>query len=84
MTLDAFFVCYRDNYAPTFCYSFNFVSKERNSSRITLILEGVSLCNFYSERSKHFFLYSVIHNSIAPSKELCSKRSLGEVGVSLP
>ena len=28
--------------------------------------------------------YSVIHNSIAPSKELCSKMALGEVGVSLP
>ena len=29
-------------------------------------------------------VYSVIHNSIAPSKELCSKMALGEVGVSLP
>ena len=28
--------------------------------------------------------YSVIHNSIAPSKELCSKMAQGEVGVSLP
>ena len=28
--------------------------------------------------------YSVIHNSIAPSKELCSKMALGEVGVSFP
>ena len=28
--------------------------------------------------------YSVIHNFIAPSKELCSKMALGEVGVSLP
>ena len=28
--------------------------------------------------------YSVIHNSIAPSKELCSKMALEEVGVSLP
>ena len=28
--------------------------------------------------------YSVIHNSIAPSKELCSKMALGEVGLSLP
>ena len=28
--------------------------------------------------------YSVIHNSIAPSKELCSKLDLGEVGVPLP
>ena len=27
--------------------------------------------------------YSVIHNSIAPSKELCSKMAIGEVGVSL-
>ena len=26
-------------------------------------------------------LYSVIHNSIAPSKELCSKMALGEEGV---
>ena len=30
------------------------------------------------------FMYRVIHNSIAPSKELCSKMALGEVGVSLP
>ena len=30
------------------------------------------------------YSYSVIHNSIAPSKELCSKMALGEVGVSLP
>ena len=29
-------------------------------------------------------MYSVTHNSIAPSKELCSKIALGEVGVSLP
>ena len=29
-------------------------------------------------------IYSVIHNSIAPSKELCSKMALEEVGVSLP
>ena len=36
-------------------------------------------------RSKTLLLkYSVIHNSIAPSKELCSKMTLGEVGVSLP
>ena len=28
--------------------------------------------------------YSDIHKSIAPSKELCSKMALGEVGVSLP
>ena len=28
--------------------------------------------------------YSVIHISIAPRKELCSKMALGEVGVSLP
>ena len=28
--------------------------------------------------------YSVIHNSIAPSKGLCSKMALGEVGLSLP
>ena len=28
--------------------------------------------------------YSVIHNSIAPNKELCSKIVLGEVGVWLP
>ena len=28
--------------------------------------------------------YSVIHNSIAPSKEICSKVALGEVAVSLP
>ena len=34
--------------------------------------------------SKMFFWYSVIHNSIAPSKELCSKMALGEVGLSLP
>ena len=26
-------------------------------------------------------IYSVIQNSIAPSKELCSKMALGEVGV---
>ena len=30
------------------------------------------------------YSYSVIHNSIAPIKELCSKMTLGEVGVSLP
>ena len=29
-------------------------------------------------------LYSVIHNSIAPSKELWGKMTLGEVGMSLP
>ena len=29
-------------------------------------------------------IYSVIHISIHPSKELCSKMVLGEVGVSLP
>ena len=28
--------------------------------------------------------YSVSHNFIYPSKELCSKMDLGEVGVSLP
>ena len=28
--------------------------------------------------------YSVIHISIHPSKELCSKMAPGEVGVSLP
>ena len=28
--------------------------------------------------------YSVSHNFIYPSKELCSKIALGEVGVSLP
>ena len=28
--------------------------------------------------------YSVSHNFIYPSKELCSKMALGEVGVSLP
>ena len=28
--------------------------------------------------------YSVIHNSISPSKELCSKMAPGEVGVSFP
>ena len=30
------------------------------------------------------FTYSVIHDSIAPRKELCSKMALGEVGMSLP
>ena len=29
-------------------------------------------------------IYSVIHNYIAPSKELCSKMAQREVGVSLP
>ena len=29
-------------------------------------------------------MYSVIHISIHPSKELCSKMAPGEVGVSLP
>ena len=28
-----------------------------------------------------FFMYSVIHNSIAPSKELCSKMALREVSL---
>ena len=32
----------------------------------------------------HLGLYSVIHISIPPIKELCSKMALGEVGVSLP
>ena len=37
------------------------------------------------ERSKALQVkYSVIHNSIAPNEELCSKMALGEVGVSLP
>ena len=35
-------------------------------------------------QKRHLIYYSGIHNSIAPSKELCSKRALGEVGVSLP
>ena len=29
-------------------------------------------------------VYSVSHNFVAPSKELCSKMALGEVEVSLP
>ena len=33
---------------------------------------------------KKLWLYSVIHNSIAPSKELCGKMALGEVEESLP
>ena len=44
-----------------------------------------------TEISRLFFItkylihnYSVIHNSIAPSKGLCSKMALGEVGMSLP
>ena len=32
----------------------------------------------------HFVAYSVSHNFIAPSKELCSIMALGKVGVSLP
>ena len=42
---------------------------------------------FYVSRfssGENWVKYSVIHNSIAPSKELCSKMALGEVGVSLP
>ena len=39
---------------------------------------------FLSEIYLDEFIYSVIHDSIAPSKELCSKMALGEVGVSLP
>ena len=33
---------------------------------------------------KNIFDYSVVHISIHPSKELCSKLAPGEVGVSLP
>ena len=40
--------------------------------------------NLMSLRQLLFSLYSVIHISIHPSKELCSKMAPGEVGVSLP
>ena len=37
-----------------------------------------------STKKKSDIIYSVIHISIHPSKELCSKMAPGEVGVSLP
>ena len=42
-----------------------------------------SLNNVPSSHVVHV-VYSVIYDSIAPSKELCNKMALGEVGVSLP
>ena len=37
-----------------------------------------------NNRAALITVYSVSHNFIAPSKELCSKMAQGEVGVSLP
>ena len=45
-------------------------------------ISTLNLCSTYLH-IYYLSTYSVIHNSIAPSKELCSKMALGEVGVSL-
>ena len=45
---------------------------------------GFSKLDCYIDLSIVIVLYSVIHISIHPSKELCGKMTLGEVGVSLP
>ena len=46
--------------------------------------EGQLVKTFGFGRPSVDHLYSVIHISIPPSKELCSKMAPGEVGVSLP
>ena len=49
------------------------------------IMDNSNTILFISALTEHFDpLYSVIHNSIAHSKELCSKIPPGEVGVSFP
>ena len=48
---------------------------------------GLYFCTFFGEFSSNKVdstMYSVIHISIPPIKELCSKMAPGEVGVSLP
>ena len=63
-----------NNYT-TVCSSDEIPTREVNQQQKTLL--GLSI-------SFWFFFYSVIHISIHPSKELCSKMAPGEVGVSLP
>ena len=45
-------------------------------------IENLQFCHHFFFQMREF--YSVIHFSIHPSKELCSKMAPGEVGVSLP
>ena len=49
---------------------------------VASIREGQCLASGFMKGN--FTNYSVIHISIHPSKELCSKMDPGEVGVSLP
>ena len=49
--------------------------------KLTLSFE---VCKSNFTRARVLLTYSVSHNFIAPSKELCIKMGLGEVGVSLP
>jgi hypothetical protein len=65
-----------------------------SSTTITSIIVAFSsICSISAIAIIHFFrdftalknkMYSVIHISTHPSKELCSKMALGEVGLSLP
>ena len=45
---------------------------------------GEFACDVIQSQSDGTIRYSVVHISIPPSKELCSKMAPGEVGVSLP
>ena len=67
------------------CTIIDLTEKTRETSvktpTTTTITSGVFR---FVENSKSNRMYSVIHISTHPSKELCSKMALGEVGVSLP
>ena len=66
------------------CTIIDLTEKTRETSvktpTTTTITSGVFR---FVENSKSNRMYSVIHISTHPSKELCSKMALGEVGVSL-
>ena len=69
-------------------YAKKSTSKEKRgrdkSFQADIHLSKVFMTHWHSYRTVLLTTYSVIHNSIPPSKELCSKMTLGEVGVSLP
>ena len=74
----------------TCCYSWRWHTQsgvEHGMSTRTVTAAIRTTTNYFSHRPFSFVslcLYSVIHISIHPSKELCSKMAPREVGVSLP
>ena len=59
------------------------IYKQGSALKVIFAGQNTTLAK-YEIRIMQYLLYSVIHISIPPIKELCSKMAPGEVGVSLP